>query len=60
MKNKSERRWTSISGNPGKDAIDNAEGHRIRHQEEDQCRVEGELHFQSSGESHLEYVGDFS
>ncbi len=60
MQEEPKRSRTSISGNPGEDVIHNAEGHRIRHQEEDQCRVEGEFHFQAGGERHLEYVGDFS
>jgi len=60
MKKESKRCRTSISGNPGKDTVYKPKGHWIGDQEEDQCRVEGELHFQTSGESHLEYVGDFS
>ena len=60
MQKESKRCWASISGNPGKDTVHKPKGHRIRHQEEDECGVEGKLHFQASGESHLEYVGDFS
>jgi hypothetical protein len=60
MKDESKGCGTSISGNPGDDAIHKAEGDRIGHQEEDQCRIERELHFQTRGERHLEYVGNFS
>lgn len=60
MKDESERCGTSISGNPGDDAIHKAEGHGIGHQEEDQGRIQRKLHFQTSRERHLEYVGNIS
>lgn len=60
MKKEPKGSGTSISGNPGDDVVHNTEGHRIGDQEEYQRRIERKLHFQTSGESHLEYVGDFS
>lgn len=53
MKQEPEGRRASVDGNAWDDAIDDLERHRVRHQEEDECRVERVFHFQTKRESHL-------
>lgn len=53
MKHKPKRRWASITGNPGNDAVDEPERNGICDQKEDESGNEREFHFQSSGERHV-------
>ena len=50
MEQEAEGGWASVDGNSRYDAVDDLERCRVRHQKEDECRVERIFHFQTNGE----------
>jgi len=53
MKKEPKGRRTPVNGDTWEEGIHELERRRVRHKEEDQCRIERIFHFQTKGERHL-------